>query len=100
MVGSSEGSHLVAPVADYLPACLEEELCLVQLFRVELPSLAERCPQGTRQSLGDGHSQVHLDNYTLVATERSVKVSNSGISGFALAPERALRSTRYFPQCS
>lgn len=76
MVGSSKGSHRVGLVADYLPACLEEELYLVQLqavstscrnaviaaylFRVELPSRAERCPRGSPQRLGNGHSQEHL----------------------------------------
>ena len=76
MVGSSKGSHLVGLVADCLSACLEEELYLVQLeyvstgcpkaviaaylFRVELPSLAERCRRESPQRLGDGHSQVHL----------------------------------------
>lgn len=76
MVGSSKGNHLVYLVAGYLPASLEEELYLVQLysvstrcrnpviaaylFRVELPSHAERCPQGSPQRLEEGHSQVHL----------------------------------------
>ena len=76
MVGSSKGSHLVGLVADCLPACLEEELYLVQLkpvstgcpnaviaaylFQVELPFPAERCRRGSPQRLGDGHTQVHL----------------------------------------
>ena len=70
------GMNLVGQVAGYLPAFLEEELCLVQLqpvithhrnaeiaaylFRAELPCLAERCPRGNPQNLEDGHSRVHL----------------------------------------
>lgn len=76
MVGSSKGNHPVGLVADYWLACLEEELCLVQLhlvstccrsvpdvvylFLVELPSLGGRYHQGRPQRLGDGHSQVDL----------------------------------------
>lgn len=76
MVGSSKGSHLVGLVAGCLPACLEEELYLVQLqsvstrcrkaviaaylFPVELPFPAERCRRGSPRKLGDGHTQVHL----------------------------------------
>ena len=76
MVESSKGSHLAGLVAGCLPACLEEELYLVQLdpvstgcpnaliaaylFRVELPPRAERCHRGTPQRMGDGHNQVHL----------------------------------------
>ena len=68
--------NLVGQVADYLPAFLEEELCLVQLqsviknhriaeiaaylFLAELPSLAERCPRGSPQKMEGGHSRVHL----------------------------------------
>lgn len=76
MVGSLKGSHLVGLVADYLPVCLEEELCLVQLqfvtrgrrtdviaayqCPVGLPCQAERCLRESPQRLGEGRSQVRL----------------------------------------
>ena len=77
MVGSLKGIHLAAQVAGYLPACLEEELCLAQLesviirylnaviaaylYQAELPYLAERCPRGSPQRMEDGHNQAHLE---------------------------------------
>lgn len=85
MVGSSKESHLVDLVADYLLVYLEEELFLVQLSRVELPFPAERCPLGSPQRMGDGHSQAHLDSCTLEAVERTVKVSENHINGSSLA---------------
>lgn len=70
------GNRLVGLVADCWPASLEGEPCPARLqhvskrsgnattatylFRVELPSLAERCPLGSPQSQGEGHNQAQL----------------------------------------